>query len=296
MIEHGSRRALIVLVVILGCGAGPSVHHEPTDPAPAAAVLTWRERVAFTPGCPPDWTDSLEWLSCPFVRLQYPEVHLGAGDEASRRVNEWIEGELWAALDDGQRHESLDAASQEFLTMYEEFERASPGKGTWYLEVRVGALCEAARVLTLEATVSTYQGANHENSWRWLRSFATETGAPLRLGDLVDGHGVADVRRLAEAEFRRQKRLPAGRALADTNYFFVDDEFYLPDNFALGPEGLIFHFNAMEISSWSEGPTEIVIPYGAVDSDALRRLRGCAQDASGARDRLSCCGSSAPDP
>lgn len=254
-----------VLLVAMACAAGMRGRAERSDtPDGSEATLDWRELVETPPGCRPDWDRNLEELTCPFVRLRYPEVRLAAGPGASRPVNGWIEDVLWSALDDERRHASLDHAGRAFLATAREMENEHAGRGSWYLDVAVTVLRDAEGVLSLEARMYTYQGENHADEARLLRSFSSETGAPLRLADLVGERGAARVRELAEAEFRRQKGLPAAMPLADTRFEFPKGEFEVPENVALGPAGLVLHFNPYEIASWSEGATELLVPWAAI--------------------------------
>jgi len=64
----------------------------------------------------------------------------------------------------------------------------------------------------------------------------------------------------AEKIFRAQEKLSDTASLAN-GYMFKDGKFVLNNNFLVTPIGIRFLYNEYEAKPYSDGPTEILIPY-----------------------------------
>ncbi|HKY62130.1 MAG TPA: RsiV family protein, partial [bacterium] len=97
------------------------------------------------------------------------------------------------------------------------------------------------------------------------RSYNPKDGRPYGLGDWLKPGYEEPIQALGEKAFRRARDLPAETDLNDAGFTF-ENGFRLNENFAAGPEGLIFYFNPYEVASYADGPTELLIPYSELKS------------------------------
>lgn len=89
------------------------------------------------------------------------------------------------------------------------------------------------------------------------RSYDLTTGKVLELSDiLVEGYE-EELNKLAEIEFRMDKKIPPSEPLNEQGYFFENGQFRLNTNFAIMNKSLLFYYNAYEIGPYSMGPTEL---------------------------------------
>jgi len=90
-----------------------------------------------------------------------------------------------------------------------------------------------------------------------------QTKRRIELKDLLVGNYKAPLNTAAEVLFRRQENISALASLKD-KYFFKDDKFSLNENFLITPQGLRFLYNPYEIKPYSEGQTELLVPYALI--------------------------------
>jgi hypothetical protein len=198
--------------------------------------------------------------TCTRAQLDYILVTSGVEDRIRQRINKTILNRLCAdSL-------SLDAFLDGFLAEYDEYVHSDfefmdeePG---WFYEGTVKVAMNDPRVLTLAHLVHIFTGGAHGNYTTEFWHFNRKTGFPLELGDLVAADHHDELVELGERFFRRGMKLEVNGSLNDSYGFsFPEDQFYLPEKFAMLPEGLTFIFNTYEIASYADGELQFTIPY-----------------------------------
>jgi hypothetical protein len=66
---------------------------------------------------------------------------------------------------------------------------------------------------------------------------------------------------LSESHFRKEHKLSPTENLSESSFNFPGDQFTLNDNYGIGDNVLVFHFNTYEIGPGAMGDTEIEIRY-----------------------------------
>lgn len=105
--------------------------------------------------------------------------------------------------------------------------------------------------------VYAYLGGAHGTGLQDYLTIDMSTMQEIKLEALVID--MKKLTRIAENRFRQEKKLSSTPSLAP--YQFKNDQFYLPDSWGLGPQGLVFTYQAYAIVSYTEGPVSFTIPY-----------------------------------
>ncbi len=66
---------------------------------------------------------------------------------------------------------------------------------------------------------------------------------------------------LAEKQFRKNHNLTASESLTAAGFNFDNDKFALSSNFGFTQKGIIFYYNNYDIAAYSEGASELAIPF-----------------------------------
>lgn len=131
--------------------------------------------------------------------------------------------------------------------------------GCWELQVQCDTAYSSPTILTVRQETYTYTGGAHPNTQISLQSFSRRTGHALQLTEVVSD--TTALLGLVERAFRKQQDIRPGQNLEAAGYFLRDSQFFLPDTFGIGREGLIFLYNPYEIAAYAVGPIQLTIPY-----------------------------------
>jgi hypothetical protein len=91
----------------------------------------------------------------------------------------------------------------------------------------------------------------------------TKTGKQIKKEHLFSD--LKGFTKLAEQKFRKQQKVPKNVNINETGYWFTDEKFHLPLNIFLTEKGVKLVYNQYEVSSYAEGPIELLIPYKEAD-------------------------------
>ncbi len=69
---------------------------------------------------------------------------------------------------------------------------------------------------------------------------------------------------IGEKIFREERGLSKDTGLGELGFWFDNGQFSLTDNFAILPQGILFHYNSYEIASYAMGETTILLPYESI--------------------------------
>jgi len=113
-------------------------------------------------------------------------------------------------------------------------------------------------ILTLGETTS---GGAHPNYHLAFITWDVKADKEVGLDDIFVKNYQLELTEVAKKIFTKDAASD-GKTLAD--YRFEDGVFALNDSYKLTPQGIYFYYNNYEISSYAEGPTELLIPYSSV--------------------------------
>lgn len=158
-------------------------------------------------------------------------------------------------LDRNSLNAAMAGLEREFMILVKNEPQYANG---WFTEVDIKP--EVVNdYLVLKSTVSSFLGGAHPNSYLKLDVYSLNTYNKIDWTEMVTD--TTGFKSLAEAKFIQAKGLKAGCDYAAEGYWFTDNKFELPDNFAVTKDGLYFYYNTYEIASHANGPTELLVTF-----------------------------------
>lgn len=211
---------------------------------------------------------------CARVTLTYP-VSTGDAKTPADEAVDWFVGKyLLAPVVSEIRPPDMETLAAEFVNEYDQVKRdLKDYKNYWYLHRTVSVLRVDARTVSLRFSEDIYTGGAHPNAFRRYQSFDAESGSPLTLEDLVLPGAGGKLETVAAGIFREMYDIAPGVSMTEAGFWFENGRFRLNDNFALTAEGLVFYYNLYEIASYARGPTELRIPFSALQGILQPRWR-----------------------
>jgi hypothetical protein len=113
-------------------------------------------------------------------------------------------------------------------------------------------------VITLMSAYYSYLGGAHGLGGRKFFNYDIEEKKELTLDDLVDFNNT-QFRKIAELVYRKSDTFLPNETLLDACW--LEDNFYVSQNFAVTKSGFLFHYNPYEIKAYACGMTEFILPY-----------------------------------
>lgn len=205
-----------------------------------------------------DGTDTAYYL------VTYPEF-------SDPQINQYVQNNL--VLDSG--HTSLEQMGEEFIRGYDKFYDDVEFKRTWFLEKRDSVAIQTKNYIGFSTFFYSYTGGAHGNYYTRYHNYDITTHKEIQLNDIVAENDQAALTTIAEGFFRKQENLTDTASLSN-GYFFEDAKFFLPDNFILQKQGLLFLYTIYEIKPYVNGETKLLIPYSAIETlltESGERLR-----------------------
>ena len=221
------------------------------------------EMVELENECPPE--DS--FITRAVIRVEYPKITEAPHPYVMDSINNFIKNYLLSQFGDRTGQGSLEKQLDQFITEFKKFRVNFPKVLGWFDEKKVSVINDTLGILSLKYFYYFYTGGAHPNSTVKYFNFDINTGCILTLKDLFIPGFETELNKIAEKEFRKEKKLSPDEDLEKAGFQFEDNQFKVNDNFAVTTEGLKFHFNDYEIASYSRGPTRLEISY-----EALRRI------------------------
>jgi len=195
---------------------------------------------------------------CLSIEIQYPVIDSGASAKVIDSINKQIQHDIlnYAFISEPKDDFKLLIAemSQEYERILNENEDYTSG---WLLEISSDIIHQDSSFISTATTIFTFTGGAHPNSMQVYRSYDLTTGKVLELSDILMEGYEEELNKLAEIEFRMDKKIPPSEPLNEQGYFFENGQFQLNTNFAIMNKSLLFYYNAYEIGPYSMGPTEL---------------------------------------
>lgn len=203
---------------------------------------------------------------CFTIRVQYPSAVAGS-DTVRLAINTALSHYVYSSLaghlaDTTKRSQSLDSLAAVLCAEYRNFVQETGDDGfvtPWEITIGGKVLHKSASAITIELSTYSYMGGAHPNYWITYQNFYPSSGALLSLAEIAEDS--VQLSALAEQEFRRSQNLTPHEDLEKAGYWFDNNVFSLPRNFALTHKGLLFLYNPYEVASYAQGPIEVLIPY-----------------------------------
>jgi hypothetical protein len=212
---------------------------------------------------------------CTYIRMHYPVIEDGpvpAVDTIRKRVEELLQV---------SNHKQIDpqAIADSFIAGYVQYRDkfSAPGQQLppWYMKKNINVTYSSKRFFCFSLDEESYTGGAHGMYFTTYHNIDLATGTKLTLSDIIKPDMMDALAKTGEQLFRYTKNIPEDKRLSSTGFFtFAQHDsligkFYLNDNFSMGNNGLIFHYNVYEIAPYVNGSSKIVIPYSRLKEMAL---------------------------
>lgn len=160
------------------------------------------------------------------------------------------------------------------LSEYKSFAADMPDMATtWEYQANCKVVHETPDIISLCCELYSNTGGAHGLYTVVYSSFDKKNARQFHIGDIVSKNKFVELTAIAETVFRENQNLQPGESLSDAGYWFENDQFFLPNNFALLKQGLIFFYNPYEIAPYAAGSFEILLPYEKINALLLAHFQ-----------------------
>jgi hypothetical protein len=199
---------------------------------------------------------------CAKIILEYPEIKSSFNKAVKDSLDNYILNTLLDNYSQQTGQNTLDEMSKIFLMDYDDTRNDFPDYFIpWEISNTISAIFNANSIVSFQSEFYHFTGGAHGNSGVYFANFNSQDGKRLALSDLLISDYEKELNNAAERIFRKDKELGQAESLEEAGYWFVDNKFYVNENFGIKDEGLVFFFNSYEIAPYAMGPTEILVPY-----------------------------------
>jgi hypothetical protein len=190
-------------------------------------------------------TDS---VPCAVFEVQYP-VFLSLDSNVRRSINERV----GYFINESSEAKSLEQTGKDFIKDFEDFSKDEPDFGmNWYFKGYVEVLIASDTLISLQVSTEWFTGGAHASNAVNYVNIDTKTGTAYLLDAMLRSGYEAELAILAEEDLREQLGIEMDS---------VHTQFKLNENYGFRKEGIVFYYNYLDLPSFAEGPTEILIPY-----------------------------------
>jgi len=234
-----------VLLVVAAIVAGCSQLRE----SPDIALETRTFRVESSRGCVSDT------MACASFEINYPVF-----ERLDTSIQISINDRIASLLSSGPAGtpKTFQSLGDDFVGDFKAFTAENPEFGFgWYFNADVSALIASDTLISLQVDTETFTGGAHGSYTTRFVNVEPMTGTAYLLDAFLKVGYQDELRRLAYEDMERQR----DTAELSQEPRLTGESLELNDNYGFRKEGIVFFFNAYEIGSYAEGPTEILIPY-----------------------------------
>lgn len=199
--------------------------------------------------------------ACQIVKITYPDF-----SQSEKVLNDSLTVWLSGGMNTQKTYSSTQATADSFLQDYEAYlkeQKELPAAMPWELLIKTSVVKQQAGVIPILVDYYSFTGGAHGNPATIYHNWDAKTHKEIGLNDVLNTGYPDSLKMIAEKLFRKQEKLSPTAPLKQ-GYFFENAIFSLNDNFLITPEGLQFLYNPYEIKPYSEGKTELLIPYDAI--------------------------------
>ena len=206
---------------------------------------------------------------CYELNIQNIEVK-GGPVEVRNSINNELNSYLITTLggflsDDAQSYQDLkqcvEALVQDYKRISVDFEDFNQD---WNISIDTELKNKDDEIISILSSVESYLGGAHGNHWNDFLNFDARNGKMITWKDLITD----EIRftKIAEADFRLERKLPTNADLEREGYFFDEGVFKLPENIGFSEQGVILIYNPYEVAPYSMGSIEFIIPWEEIRS------------------------------
>lgn len=200
--------------------------------------------------------------ACSVAKITYPLFSSQAtlnDTIASRLLNSYFTGKV--------PDNNLQQQADNFIKAYEtDTTRKTDHTDSviYTLESNAAVIRQDSSLVTVQIDRYVYDGGAHGSDYTSFVNWDSKANKKIGLDDILKPGFHEQLTAIAQKIFRTDEKLGENAPL--TNYFFKDAKFSVNNNFLITPIGLRFLYNEYEIKPYSDGQTELLIPYVQIKS------------------------------
>lgn len=158
----------------------------------------------------------------------------------------------------GKTYEEVMAS---FIKSYEDLRKDFPKEkmAPWEAKINGSIPYQTDNIINVKLENYTFTGGAHGYSGLRSLIFNAKTGTTVNYAEMFTDQKA--VTAMAEKKFREKYKIPTGKNINSTGYFFENDTFKLPQNIFYTDEGLLLYYNPYEVASYAEQQKEITLTY-----------------------------------
>ena len=154
--------------------------------------------------------------------------------------------------------------AKELRDSFADFLKDEPKAHAWNINQSVYVSAQSPRLLVISRDYDAYSGGAHGSAWLGFDHIDLHNRRLVTLSDLFSQAEQQALTRLAEPYFRRDNEVAADVPLTESGYWFENDQFKLPAQFALTEKGMLFIYGQYEVAPYAAGMPAFVVPYSAI--------------------------------
>lgn len=203
--------------------------------------------------------DPSETNPCLDISIEYPKV-LGKFKN-SKVVDDFIKSKILLLLSHYSEEkvnlkETIENAIKKATI---DFKKENEGSTVipWNYVSDTKILFESKKYISLVVNNYSYTGGAHGGATSFYVTFNINTGKFITLDNIVKNKKL--LLNVAEKKFRKEQSVPTNQTFENSGFWFKDNKFYLPDNYAVVDKGVLFQYGQYEIAPYAAGMIELLI-------------------------------------
>ncbi|WP_017730131.1 DUF3298 and DUF4163 domain-containing protein [Nafulsella turpanensis] len=196
---------------------------------------------------------------CASVYLSAPILN-DTSNPAQQRIQQQIMKEMTRAFMEEEKFNNLNEVANGFIEAY----RLTQGQNqdyeqSWSLTRSAEVYVNTDTLFGIRYSGSIFMGGAHPVETLRYLNFDPATVKLLTMDELFGPARLKEWTVAAEVQFREDQEIPAEANLEEAGYWFSNNQFYLPENFELKKDSVIFYFNPHEVAPYAAGTIRIAL-------------------------------------
>lgn len=206
-------------------------------------------------------TEITDSMGQTYYQVSYPKFDEGSLVE----LNRYLESRLSFIYPDTSS-ETIEEAAKGFISEYDNYQKESVHSPfPWYTNTEVYVPINTPLYLGLEVRTDNYTGGAHGTYGVLFTNYDLKEMREIALNEIIAEGKMDSLTQLAETVFLENEEKARGEETPISSFFFENNTFVLNDNFLLKKDSLLFLYNIYEIKPYSDGITELAIPYTQIE-------------------------------
>ncbi|WP_165438725.1 DUF3298 and DUF4163 domain-containing protein [Albibacterium indicum] len=207
-------------------------------------------------------TEVTDTMGKTYYQVRYPKF-----DEANLgELNRYLESRLSFIYPDTSS-ETIDEAAKTFIKSFDDFQKEEvKSPFPWYTNTEILVPVNTPLYLGLEVRTDNFTGGAHGSYGVLFTNYDLQDKREINLNEIIADGKMDSLTQIAETVFLENEKKARGEEAPISSFFFEDNKFTLNDNFLLKKDSLLFLYNIYEIKPYSDGITELAIPYTQIEN------------------------------